>query len=161
MISVNLQIKVSLIYLWSEVAQSCPTLCNPMDYSLPGSSVHGIFQARVLEWVAISFSRGSSRPRDRTQVSCTAGRHFTIWDTRKALQNIKNVIISAMFIDRKIQYCQTVSFSQCDHRFKVISIKIPTSHFVDIDKLILKFIRWNKKSRIDNTTLRRKKKMKD
>ena len=40
----------------SEVAQSCPTLCNPMDYSLPGSSIHGIFQARVLEWVAIAFS---------------------------------------------------------------------------------------------------------
>ena len=48
----------------SEVIQLCPTLCNPMDYSPPGSSVHGIFQARVLEWVAISFSRGSFRPRD-------------------------------------------------------------------------------------------------
>ena len=47
----------------SEVAQSCPTLCDPMDCSLPGSSVHGIFQARVLECVAISFSRASSRPR--------------------------------------------------------------------------------------------------
>ena len=51
----------------SEVAQLCPTLCDPMDYSLPGSSFHGIFQARVLEWVAISFSRESSRPSDRTQ----------------------------------------------------------------------------------------------
>ena len=49
--------------LESEVAQSCPTLCDPMDCSLPGSSVHGIFQARVLEWAAISFSRGSSQPR--------------------------------------------------------------------------------------------------
>ena len=58
----------------SEAAQSCPTLCDPMDCSIPGSSVHGIFQARVLEWVAISFSRGSSRPRDRTRVSCIAGR---------------------------------------------------------------------------------------
>ena len=62
----------------SEVAQSCPTLCNPMDCSLPGSSVHGIFQARILEWVAISFSRGSSQPRDQTPVSCIAGRRFTI-----------------------------------------------------------------------------------
>ena len=62
----------------SEVAQSCPTLSDPKDYSLPGSSVHGIFQARVLEWVAISFSRGSSRPRDRTQVSHIAGKCFTI-----------------------------------------------------------------------------------
>ena len=68
----------------SEVAQSCPTLCDPMGCSLPGSSVHGIFQARVLEWVAISFSRGSSRPRDWTQVSCIAGRRFTIWATWEA-----------------------------------------------------------------------------
>ena len=60
------------------VAQSCLTLHDPMDWSLPGASVHGIFQARVLEWVAISFSRGSSPPRDRTQVSHIAGRHFTI-----------------------------------------------------------------------------------
>ena len=52
---------------WSEVTQSCLTLCDPMDSSLPGSFVHGIFQARVLEWGAISFSRGSSQPRDRTQ----------------------------------------------------------------------------------------------
>ena len=67
----------------SEVAQSCPTLCNPMDYSLPGFSVHGIFQARVLEWVAIAFSRGSSRPRDRTWVSCIVGRRFILWATRE------------------------------------------------------------------------------
>ena len=59
------------------VAQSCLSLCNPMDYSPPGSSVHGIFQARNTEWVAMSFSRGSSQLRDRTQVSRIAGRHFT------------------------------------------------------------------------------------
>ena len=53
----------------SEVAQSCPTLCHPVDCSLQGSSVHGILQARILEWVAISFSRGSSQPRDRIQGS--------------------------------------------------------------------------------------------
>ena len=62
----------------SEVAQSCPTLCDPMDCSLSGSSVHGIFQARVLEWIAISFSRGSSRPRNQTRVSLIAGRRFTV-----------------------------------------------------------------------------------
>ena len=60
----------------SEVAQLCLTLCDPMDCSLPGSSLHGIPQARTLEWVAISFSRGSSRPRDRTRVSRIAGRCF-------------------------------------------------------------------------------------
>ena len=59
------------------IAKSCLTLCNPMDYSLPGSSVHGILQAIILEWVAISFSRGSSPPRNRTWVSYIAGRFFT------------------------------------------------------------------------------------
>ena len=61
------------------VVQSCLTLCNPMDYSLPGSSVHGMSQARILEWVAIPFSRGSSQPRGWTWVSCIAGWFFTIW----------------------------------------------------------------------------------
>ena len=70
----------------SEVAQSCPTLCDPMDCSLSGSSIHGIFQARVLEWIAISFSRGSSWPRNWTRVSRIAGRCFTVWATREAVQ---------------------------------------------------------------------------
>ena len=65
------------------VTHLCPTLCNSMDCSPPGSSVHGILQARILEWVAIPFSRGPSRPRDWTQVSQTAGRFFTIWATRE------------------------------------------------------------------------------
>ena len=63
----------------SEVAQSCPTLCDPMDCSLQGFCVHGIFQARVLEWVVISFSRESSWLRDRTRVSHVAGRRFNVW----------------------------------------------------------------------------------
>ena len=67
------------------VAQSCLTLCDPLDCSLPGSFVHGILQARILEWVAISFFRGSSQPRDWTRVSRIAGRFFTIWSTREAL----------------------------------------------------------------------------
>ena len=58
-------------------------LCDPMEGSLPGFSVHGIFQATVLEWIAISFSRGSSRPRDRTQVSCIVDTRLTIWATRE------------------------------------------------------------------------------
>ena len=70
---------------FSSVAQSCPTLCDPMGCSLPGSSVHGLFQAIVLEWIAISISRGSSQPREQTQVSCIAGRGFIIWATREAL----------------------------------------------------------------------------
>ena len=68
-----------------KVAQSCLTLCDPMDCSLPGSSFHGIFQARILKWVAISFSRISSWPRDWTWVSCIVGRHFTFWATYKGI----------------------------------------------------------------------------
>ena len=61
------------------VAQSCLALCDPVDCSSPGSSVHGILQERILEWVAIPFSRGSSPPRDRTRVSCIPGRCFNLW----------------------------------------------------------------------------------
>ena len=60
------------------VAQSCPALCDPMDCSPPGFSVLEIFQARMLEWVAISFCRGSSQTRDQTQVFRIAGRFFTV-----------------------------------------------------------------------------------
>ena len=67
-----------------KVTQSCQTLCDLMDYS-----VHGILQARILEWVAFSFSRGSSQPRNRTQVSCFAGGFFTSWATREAQNNVK------------------------------------------------------------------------
>ena len=68
------QSRLLALLLGSEVAQSCLTLCDPMGCSLPGSSVHGIFQAIVLEWIAISFSRGSTQPRDRTQISkCWSG----------------------------------------------------------------------------------------
>ena len=69
------------------IAQSFPTLCDPMGSSLPGTSVYGILQARILEWVAIPFSRGSSQPRDQTWVSCIAGRLFTVWATREACTN--------------------------------------------------------------------------
>ena len=67
-----------------------PDSCDPMDCSLPGSSVHGILQARIPEWVAISFSRGSSRPRNQTRVSCIAGRFFTNWAMREAHVIYKN-----------------------------------------------------------------------
>ena len=65
------------------VAQLCLTLRNPMDCSPPGSSVHGILQTRILEWVAIPFSRGSSHPKDRNWVPCIAGGFLTIWATRE------------------------------------------------------------------------------
>ena len=65
------------------VGQSCLTLCDPMNCTLPGSSVHGVLQARILEWVVIPFSRGSYQSRDGTWVSHIASRFFTIWTTRE------------------------------------------------------------------------------
>ena len=86
----------------SKVAQSCPTLCNPMDCSLPGSIVHWIFQAKILEWVTIAFSRRSSRPRDWTRVSRIVGRRFTVWANREVLNDyLKSLLLSWM------------SFTQC------------------------------------------------
>ena len=79
------------------VSQSCLTLCHPMDCSLPGSSVHGILQVRMLEWVAISFSRASSWPRD----ACIAGRLFTIWATREAQTQVVYNFLVAMLKNKK------------------------------------------------------------
>ena len=67
------------------VAQWCPALCDPTDGSPPGSSAHGNLQARILEWVAIPFSRGSFQPGEWTWVSCIAGRFFTVWATMETL----------------------------------------------------------------------------
>ena len=86
----NTQVKV-------KVAQSCLTLCDPVDCSQPGSSIHGIFQARILEWVAISFSRGSFQPRDRTQTSHIAGRCLNPWATREAHKNTQLWVKSLVF----------------------------------------------------------------
>ena len=68
----------------AKLLQSCPTLCDPIDSSPPGSAVPGILQARTLEWVVISFSRGSFRPRGWTQASSIASRRLNLWATREA-----------------------------------------------------------------------------
>ena len=88
---------------WSEVVQSCPcpTLCDPVDCSLPSFSVHGILQARILEWITISFSRGSSRPRDLNQVSRTGGRCFNLWAIRYIfhfLLCLSHIFFSQLFV---------------------------------------------------------------
>ena len=91
----DLTLKLMLMSHWKKstafknyaVCISCLVMSDslqPIDCSPPGSSVHGIIQARILEWAAIPFSKGSSQPRDRTQVSCTAGRFFHIWATWEA-----------------------------------------------------------------------------
>ena len=90
----------------SEVTQSCLTLCDPMDCGLSGSSVHGIFQSRVLEWIVISFSRGSSRPRNQTRVSRIAGRCFTVWATREAHGKITvSTTVQSFSLNKWPSYC--------------------------------------------------------
>ena len=120
---------------WSEVAQSCPTLCNPMDCSLPGSSIHGIFQSRILESVAISFSRRSSQPRDWTWVSHIVGRRFTVWAT-------KEMTILCPWWLKWMAICFKVG---CEHRMWPISwihSSNPTStNFFYVSKRSSKFIR--------------------
>ena len=90
-----------------EVAQPCLTLCDPMDYSPPGSSVHGISQARILEWVAISFSRRSSQPRDWTWVSRIVGRRFTVSATREVCDQPRQCIKKQR---QKRQRCKEQTF---------------------------------------------------
>ena len=87
------------------VTQLCPTLCNPVDCSLPGFSVHGILQARTLEWVAVYFSRGFSKPRDWTQVSCLAGRLFTISATREARVYLYTWSTYVVIILNQVLFC--------------------------------------------------------
>ena len=96
---------------WSEVTQSCPTLCDPMDCSLPGFSVHGILQARVVEWVAISFSRGSSDP------GIEPGSP-TLQRTRDQIANIHWIIKKSREFQKNIYFCITdyaKAFDCVDH----------------------------------------------
>ena len=83
--------KALFLFFCFLVAQSCLTLCDPMACSPPGSPVHGISQARILECIAISFSMGSSWPRGRGHISCTAGRFFTTEPPEKPDKNIQSV----------------------------------------------------------------------
>ena len=90
----------------SEVTRSSLTLCNPMDCSLPVTSVLGIFQARIFEWIAKPSSRGSSQLRDWARVSSTAGRLFTIWATREALLMVRcKNLKSLKFFLRCLRVC--------------------------------------------------------
>ena len=92
----------------SEILLIVSDRCNAVDYSLPGSSVLGILQARILEWAAISFSRGSSQSRHETQVSHIAGRFFTIWATRKALSLLDDTVNCCVL--KEVSYCSLKYF---------------------------------------------------
>ena len=97
------------------VAQSCLILWHRMNCSLPGSSIQGILQARILQWAAILFSRGSSWPRVQTQVSCIAGRLYTIWATRQVVLTIwwcPCVVSSLVLFEECVCYDQCVFWTK-------------------------------------------------
>ena len=96
------QLKVCMSQL--KVLCASVRLCDPTDCSLSGSSVYGIFQARGREWIAISFSRGSSRPRNWTQVSRIAGRLFTVWATREASSKEGSKILDQRATPQKLLF---------------------------------------------------------
>ena len=111
--------------------QSCLTLFNPVDGSLSGSSVHGLLQVRILEWVAIPFSRGSSQPRDQIRVSPVAGTFFTVWVIREALVNMTKLILNPVDQHRGIialdNICKALSYSLVLHGRCRVTLVPPNS----------------------------------
>ena len=120
-----------------------------MGCSPPGSSVHEILQARILEWVAVPFSRGSSWPRDRTHISCIAGRIFTIWATREAYNEVYfggKQLIEIIYLWFKFRICSEVSNTFVSHvicfgkdwGYRSLIKKINTKNFLDPVMLLMK-----------------------
>ena len=99
------------------VVHSCSNVCDPLDCSPRGSSVHVLFQARILEWVAIPFSRGSSHPRDQTQLFCIAGGFFTIWATR-VHSSVEHLILMCLLTmcSSSLKKCLFSSFAHFSFR---------------------------------------------
>ena len=106
----HMQAFLSLVKVKVVVAQSRPSLCDPNNYSPSGSAAHGTLQARILEWVAIPFSTGSSWPRARTWVSCIAGRFFTVWATREVLLDLVHYWID-LIVKEIISYIESAPIS--------------------------------------------------
>ena len=92
--------------------------CDPMDCSPPGSSVHGILQARILKWVAMPFSRGSSWPRNRTRVSCIAGSFLTDWAMRESFTHIYPLYFQIHIPNLSPFYC----LSSSTHRYNLWTV---------------------------------------
>ena len=112
----------SSVLCW--VSQSCPTLSDPMDCSPPGTSVHGSLQARILEWVAMPSSRGSSQPRDQTQISRTAGKFFTVWATKEAHKRCSSqVFIVSNLLNHFVLLQVQPSYTKQDAPFSMHSHK--------------------------------------
>ena len=104
--------------VWKVKVKMCPILCDAMNCSPPGSFVHGILQARILEWVAIS-SRGSSQPREWTWVPCIAGRFFTIWATRGYEAGTGLAVVDNYTPIHPYQQCMRVSAVAQIHQYMI------------------------------------------
>ena len=115
--------------------QLCPVICNPMDCSPPGSSVHGILQARMLEWVAILFSRGSSQLRAQTWVSSITGGFFTIWATREALASLNLTILDTSY--HNSQDTETLHPSISDEQTKTMGYIQTVTHHSALKKKVI------------------------
>ena len=127
-------------------SQSCPSLCHLMDCSLPGSSVHGILQARILEWIVMPFSRGSSQPRDRTQVSHITGGFFTVWATREeqeywsGFSSVQSFSCVRFFVTpwtAAHQASLSITNSGSLPKFMSIESVMPSNHFILCHPLLL------------------------
>ena len=115
----------------AKLLQLCLTVCDPIDYSPPGSSIHGILQARIMEWVAILFSRASSQPRDWTRVSRIAGRILTMWATTHG-----------MCIDNSGPHCPGQCTKDKAHaHHDTVSASLPTFAWQSLRRLDQRF--WN------------------
>ena len=112
------------------VTQSSPTLCNSLDYIPPGSFVCGILQARILEWISIPFSRGSSWPRGQTKVSCIAGRFLTVWAMHLSLPHriSYNLYFSTTELSHQESPNHEVLFQGIFYRLTLPSLDIFTSY---------------------------------
>ena len=124
---------IKLLLLCCLLTKTCLILWDPMDCSPPGSSVHGISQARILEWVAISFSRAPSWPKDWIQVSCTEGRFFIVWATVvqfSSVQSLSHVwLFAAPWIAGR-QASLSITISRTSLRLTSIESVMPSSHLI-------------------------------
>ena len=151
------------------VSQLYLTLCDPMNCNLPGSSVHEILQARILDWVAIPFSRGSSQPRDQTWVCCIVGRFFTISSTKKTStwkDTCTPVFIAALFTIartwkqpkcplteewiKKICYIYTMEYYSATKKNKIMAFTVT---WMDLEIVILSEVSQTVKEKYHMTSL--------
>ena len=115
---------ISYTRVCAKSLQSCPTLCDPMDWSPPGSSAHGIFQARIREWVAISFSRGSFWTKDQTHISWNGRQILYHWATRKAKILLKTHVFMLFHLILTLSH---QGFCELFHRIAVTETPSQTS----------------------------------